>query len=127
MTTILFLIIIFISLEIFESNWQKADRFYDVIKNNYQIYEKNILLFFLLNPTFIFSIYLSIILKHYSFLMNTLIVLKFLDISFRLYLCQKIKNDEDISSLIPIDIEYNYALRYINVIIYPGIFILSLL
>ena len=127
MNTIYFLIIIFIALEIFESNWQKADKFYGVIKNNYIVYKKSIFLFILLNPTFIFSIYLAISLNHYSFLMNMIIVLKFVDISFRLNLCKKIDNDEDISSLIPVNIEYNLVYRYINVLIYPGTFFLSLL
>jgi len=125
--TLLLLLIIFISLEIFESNWQKANDFYGVIKNNYQIYNKNIFLFFILNPTFIFAIYLAIIFNNYGFLMNTIIVLKFVDISFRLNLCRKIDNNEDISSFVPYNMEYNNILRYINVILYPGTFILSIL
>ncbi|RLA83842.1 MAG: hypothetical protein DRG78_03215 [Epsilonproteobacteria bacterium] len=127
MITLLLLLIIFISLEIFESNWQKANDFYGVIKNNYQIYNKNIFLFFILNPTFIFAIYLAIIFNNYGFLMNTIIVLKFVDISFRLNLCRKIDNNEDISSFVPYNMEYNNILRYINVILYPGTFILSIL
>ncbi len=127
LNTLYFLIIIFIALELFESNWQKADRFYGVIKNNYTVYKKSVFLFFLLNPTFIFSIYLAISLNNYSFLMNMIIILKFVDISFRLNLCKKIDNNEDISTLIPIDIEYNLVYRYINVLIYPGTFFLSLL
>jgi len=127
LNTILFLIIVFIALEIFESNWQKADTFYGVIKNNYQIYSKSILLFFLLNPTFIFSIYLAVSLNHFSFLMNLIIILKFVDISFRLNLSKKIDNNEDISSIVPMDINYNVVLRYINVLIYPTLFFLSFL
>jgi len=126
LTTLFLLIIIFISLEIFESNWQKADSFYGVIKNNYQIYSKSIFLFFILNPTFIFSLYLAYTLNNFTFLMNTLIVLKFADISFKLHLMKKIQDDEEMSSLIPFDIPYNTMLRYINVILYPGIFILSI-
>ena len=127
MTTLILLIIIFISLEIFESNWQKADTFYGVIKNNYQIYSKSIFLFFILNPTFLFALYLANTLNNFTFLMNALIIVKFADISFRLHLMRKIQNDEDISSLVPLDIPYNNMLRYINVILYPSMFILSLL
>lgn len=127
MTTILILVIFFISLEVFESNWQKSNSFYGVIKNNYQVYEKNIFLYFLFNPTFFFSVYLAIIFNNFGFLMSSIIVLKFLDISFRLYLMSKIKNDEDITSLVPMDIEYTSSLRYFNVLLYPATFILSLL
>lgn len=125
MNTIYFLIIIFISLEIFESNWQKADKFYGVIQNNYNIYKKSIFFFFLLNPTFIFSIYLSVSLNNYDFLMNLIIIIKFVDISFRLNLCKKIDNDEDISLILPVNLEYNMVYRYINVLIYPATFFLS--
>jgi hypothetical protein len=125
--TLYFLVIIFVALELFESNWQKAATFYEVIQNNYTVYKKSIWLFFLLNPTFIFSIYLAISLSHYSFLMNLIIVLKFLDISFRLNLSKKIENDHDIASLVPVNIEYNIIYRYINVVVYPLTFFLSLL
>jgi len=126
-STVYFLIIIFIALELFESNWQKADKFYGVIENNYKAYKKSIFFFFLLNPTFIFSIYLAISLNHYTFLMNLIIIMKFVDISFRLNLCKKIDNNEDLSSIIPYNLEYNVVYRYINVLIYPMTFFLSLL
>ena len=125
MENILYLFIFFIALELFESNWQKADTFYGLIKNNYTAYKKGIFLYFLLNPTFIYSIYLSYSLKNYSFLMTLIIGLKFADISFRLHLMNKIDKDEDITGLIP-DMPMNWMLRYINVFIYPVSFILSL-
>jgi hypothetical protein len=125
--TPLFLLLIFIALEVFESSWQKADRFYGLVRNNYQAYKKSKLLFFLLNPSFIYAIYLAISLSNYSFLMNTIIVLKFVDIAFRVHLCTKIDNDEDISELIPYNLEYNFIYRYLNVLIYPLTFYLSLL
>jgi len=119
-TTPLYLTLIFFAgLEVFESNWQKSDKFAGVIKNNYLIYKKSVFLFILLNPTFIYALYLAISMNNYSFLMNLIIILKFVDISFRLHLCRKIDNNDDISKLIPYDMEYNFFLRYINVVIYP--------
>ena len=127
MTSLLILLVFFILLEIFESNWQKADTFYGVIKNNYQVYQKNIFLYFLLNPTFFFALYLAIKFNIFGFLMCSIIVLKFLDISFRLFLINKIQKDEDINYLVPIDIKYSLTLRYLNVVLYPTTFILALL
>lgn len=127
MTTILILVIFFISLEIFESTWQKSNSFYGVIKNNYKIYEKNIFLYFLFNPTFFFSVYLSMKFNNFGFLMSSIIVLKFFDISVRLFLMNKIQKDEDITYLVPIDIEYSVLLRYFNVLLYPVTFILAIL
>jgi len=125
MTTIIVLSVLFVCLELFESTWQKADTFYGVIKNNYNIYEKNIFIYFLFNPTFFFSLYLSMQFNNYGFLMSSIIVLKFLDISFRLLLMDKIQKNEDVSYLIPIDIEYSMLLRYFNVLLYPMTFILT--
>ncbi|MGB5867071.1 MAG: hypothetical protein WBG69_04260 [Arcobacteraceae bacterium] len=127
MTTILILLVFFISLEIFESNWQKAETFYGVIRNNYTVYNKNIFLFFILNPTFFYAIYLSMKFQNFGFLMSSIVILKFADISFRLFLMKKIQNDEEITSLVPLDIKYSFAIRYFNVILYPITFFLSLL
>jgi hypothetical protein len=127
LTTILFLILFFIALELFESNWQKADSFYGVIKNNYQIYSKSLVLFLLLNPSFIYSIYLAVTLNNFNFFMSSIIVVKFIDISFRLHLMKKIQNDEDITSTVPFDIPMNIYYRYINVLIYPMMFVFSVI
>ena len=127
MTSLLILLVFFTSLEIFESNWQKSDTFYGVIKKNYKVYEKSIFLYFFLNPTFYFSIYLSIKFNNFSFLMSSIVLMKFIDICFRLFLMNKIKNDEDITFIIPMDMRYTFVIRYFNVLLYPTIFFLSLL
>ncbi|MBD3840776.1 MAG: hypothetical protein IE909_02645 [Campylobacterales bacterium] len=125
MNDIIFLAIFFVALEFFESNWQKAPTFYGMLKNNYMIYEKSIFLFFLLNATFVYSIYLSYSLHNFSFLMMLIIGLKFADISFRLHLMSKIHKNEDISKLIPVDMPMNDWMRYFNVVAYPLTFLLS--
>ena len=125
MENVLYLFIFFIALELFESNWQKADTFYELIKNNYTAYKKGLFIYLFLNPTFIYSIYLSYSLHNYSFLMTLIIGLKFADIIFRLHLMNKIDKDEDITQIVP-DMPMNWMLRYINVFIYPTSFILSL-
>jgi len=119
MNIIIISVFILFLLEIFESKWQKSDSFYSLIKKNYQIYNKNIFIYFLFNPTFFFSIYLSIFFNNFGFFMSSIIVMKFLDISFKLFILNKINNDEDISYLVPMDIKYTLFLRYFNVILYP--------
>lgn len=59
--------------------------------------------------------------------MNAIIVLKFADISLRLHFCKKIDEGADMGELIPYNLEYNTTLRYLNVLIYPITFYLSLL
>lgn len=86
---IISLFLIFIAIEIFESNWQKSDTLHGVIYNNYTIYKKSILLFFLLNLSFIYSIFLVIYLQNNSFLMLSIVGVKFLDISLKLTIMKK--------------------------------------
>ncbi len=123
--SILICVIVFISLEVFESNWQKADSFYGVIENNYKVYQKGLIVYFLLNPTFVYSLFLAFYLNNFGFWISSIIVLKFADISFRLHLMQKIQKDESIQEIIPMDMNMNIYLRYINVVIYPLCFIFS--
>ena len=114
----IFIFSFFIALELFEVNWQKADSLFGLLRNNYKIYEKNIFLYFIMNPTFFYVLYLAVSLNNFSFWMNSIIVMKFLDISFRLYILNAIYNDKDIKHIIPLDINMSIYLRYMNLIIY---------
>ena len=118
MDTSIFLFSLFIALELFESNWQKSDTLYGLLNKNYLVYKKNMFLYFIMNPTFLFSLYLAITLNNFGFWMSSIIVLKFLDISMRLNIMNKIDKNEDITTLVPMDIDMNIYLRYMNLIIY---------
>lgn len=117
----------FFALELFESNWQKAPTFLGVLKNNYLVYKKSIFLYFLLNPTFIYALYLSITLNNFSFWMSSIVLLKFVDIAFRLHLITKIDNNESIDNLIPFDFKMSLPLRYMNAVLYPAMFVFAVI
>ncbi len=125
MIEIIIFLTVFIGLELFETNWQKATSFYELIKNNFNIYDASIWLYFSLNPTFIYALFLAIYLNNFTFWMSFIIVLKFADISFRLYLMQKISNDESITSVIPVDMPMTLPMRYFNVFLYPVAFLFA--
>ena len=126
MDTIIFLFSLFIVLELFESNWQKSDTLYGLLNKNYLVYKKNMFLYFIMNPTFLFSLYLAITLNNFGFWMSSIIVLKFLDISMRLNIMNKIDKNEDITTLVPMDIDMNIYLKYMNLIIYIPALIFAL-
>lgn len=126
MTTYILLTFIFLLLEFFESNWQKAPTLYGVIYNNYSMYEKNTLLYFLVNTTFIYSIFLAFYLNLFNFWMSSIIVIKFIDIAFRLHIINRLKCGSELSEFIPADINMNNLFRYLNVLIYPLSFIFAL-
>lgn len=122
---ILTLFIIFIFIELFESKWQKSQTLHGVLLNNLFIFNKNILLYFLFNTGFIYSIFLTIYLDNYTFMMLSIVFIKFFDIGLRLSIIQKINEGIQLNEIIP-DIEMKPLYRYLNVIAYPITFLFSI-
>jgi len=119
MTNIYILISVLIFLELFESTWQKAPNLYGMMNNNYVIFQKNIFTYFLLNPTFIYSMFLAFYLNLFNFWMSSIIVMKFVDISFRLHIITKMGQGIELNQILPLDINMNNYFRYLNAVIYP--------
>jgi len=119
MMQILILVSILIFLELFESSWQKAPTLHGMMNNNYAIFQKNILSYFLLNPTFIYSIFLCFYLSSFNFWLSSIVVIKFVDIAFRLHIISKMNSGVDLNELLPMDIPMNNIFRYFNVLLYP--------
>ena len=119
------LFLIFIALEFFESTWQKSDTLYGLIYNNFSIFNKNIILYFLLHTTFFYTIFVSFYLNNFNFWMSSILVIKFLDISFKLTIMQKLSSGKDLNEIIPMNINMNLAFRYMNLIIYPLTFLFA--
>ena len=122
---ILSLFLIFVALELFESNWQKSDTLYGLLNNNFQIFQKNIFLYFLLHLTFFYTIFVSFYLNNFSFWMSSILIIKFLDISFKLSLMKKLSNGTNIEEIIPFNMTMIPILRYMGVIIYPLSFLFA--
>lgn len=118
------LFLIFIAVELFESNWQKSDTLYELLANNYKIYKSNLFIYFLLNTGFLYSIFLVIYLQNNSFLMLSIVGVKFLDIVFKLNIMSKISQDFPLENILP-NIKMNLVFRYINVLIYPILFLFA--
>jgi len=127
MTQILILVCILIFLELFESSWQKAPTLYGMMKNNYAIFKKNIFSYFLLNPTFIYSIFLCFYLSSFNFWLSSIVVVKFVDISFRLHIISKMNYGVDLNELLPMDVTISNFFRYFNILLYPMLLVFALL
>ena len=119
------LFLIFVALEFFESKWQKSDTLYGLLNNNFQIFQKNIFLYFLLHLTFFYTIFVSFYLNNFSFWMSSILIIKFLDISFKLSLMKKLSNGTNIEEIIPFNMTMVPILRYMGVIIYPLSFLFA--
>lgn len=121
---ILSLFFIFIAIELFETNWQKANSIHGILLNNYKVYRYNIFLFFLLNFSFIYSIFLVIYLQNNSFWMLSIVGIKFLDIAFKLNIMSKINENIPLEDIMP-NIRIGLLFRYANVVIYPITFLIA--
>lgn len=119
------LLLIFIAVEFFESNWQKSDSMYGLIANNYKIYQKNIFLYFTLHLSFFYTIFVSLYLNNFSFWMSSILIIKFLDIAFKLNMMKKFSNGFSIEEVMPINVKMTIIFRYMNVLIYPISFIFA--
>jgi hypothetical protein len=119
------LFLIFIAVEFFESNWQKSDSIHGLITNNYKIYQKSIFLYFTLHLSFFYTIFVSMYLNNFSFWMSSILVIKFLDIAFKLNMMQKISKGSNVEEVMPINIKMTPLFRYMNVLIYPLSFIFA--
>tara|TARA_B100001063_G_scaffold179147_1_gene168199 strand:- start:2804 stop:3190 length:387 start_codon:yes stop_codon:yes gene_type:complete len=121
----LYLLLIFIAVELFESNWQKSDSMYGLILNNFRMYKKSIFLYFTLHLSFFYTIFVSIYLVNFSFWMSSILVIKFLDIAFKLNMMKKLSNGSSVEEVMPINVKMIPLFRYMNVIIYPLSFVFA--
>lgn len=116
------LLLIFFAVELFESNWQKNDTLYGLIQNNYIIYKKNIFLYLLLHVSFFYSLGLIMYLNNFNFWMVSIVVVKFLDMAFKLSMMKKLDDGLSMEEVMPINMNMTPIIRYFNVLIYPFCF-----
>ena len=119
------LLLIFIAVEFFESNWQKSDSMHGLISNNFKMYKKNIFLYFTLHLSFFYTIFISIYMNNFSFWMSSILVIKFLDIAFKLNMMHKLSHGLPLEELMPINLNMTPLFRYLNVLIYPLSFVFA--
>ncbi len=96
MENIYVLVIIYIALELFEIQWQKAKNLIGILSRLYRYYNKNIILFFLMHPTFYFGIGLAMI-TDLAFAAVVLVFIKTVDMATKILLIQQIFEKQEIS------------------------------
>lgn len=120
------LLFIFFFLEFFESSWQKSDTLFGLVNNNFNIYKKNIFLYFVLHTTFFYTIFLSFYFNNFGFWMSSIFIVKFADIAFKLSIMKKLSHGITIENIIPMNINMTPLFRYFNVLIYPLTFLFAI-
>ena len=97
MENIYLLIILYIALELFEIQWQKADTLMNILGQLYRYYHKNLILFFMMHPTFYFGIALAMI-TDFSFSALALVFIKTVDMATKILLIQQVFEKKELSA-----------------------------
>ena len=90
MESIVSIILILVLLELFEAWWQRAETLFDVLAQGYRYYQKSIFLFLLMHPTFYYILFVILVTKVFNGWMVAILLLKMVDIFFKLTLMNKI-------------------------------------
>lgn len=97
MENIYLLLIVYIALELFEIQWQKAGNLIGILAKLYRYYSKNIILFFLMHPTFYFGIGLAMI-TDLAFSAVALVFIKTVDMATKILLIQQVFEKKELSA-----------------------------
>ncbi|NWF66668.1 MAG: hypothetical protein HXX81_04275 [Campylobacterales bacterium] len=129
MENILLIAIILFCLEIIEAIWQKGGSFKEIVKNLYFYYNNNPILFFIRHFSLYYCLFIMISLNIYNLLLISIIIVKFIDISIKLYIFDKINNNDKnfLELFFSQDMEVSNRLKFLNVIIYPVLLFISLM
>lgn len=97
MENIYLILIVYIALELFEVQWQKAPNLIGVLSRLYRYYSTNIILFFLMHPTFYVGIGLAM-LTDLAFSAVALVFIKTVDIATKILLLQQVFEKKTLSA-----------------------------
>jgi hypothetical protein len=121
--------IIYISCELFELFYvQKGETVSSYILNLSRLYERGIVYFLCMHPSFYAAIFAAIYFNNFSFLIMLLIILKASDIILKLILLDKIAKAEPLgifAQMLERDIPLNFPLKAAVTLFYAVIFYIN--
>jgi len=124
--TLLNYLLLYVALEIYEVQWQKANTMIGMLARMYEQYRKNIFVFLLMNPTFSFALMFAMITNYNE---NALILLgiKTIDLALKMVLIKKVFVDKELSEEMTLALlaPLNKFMPYIGLIVYPPLIFLA--
>ncbi|MEN8148131.1 MAG: hypothetical protein ABFR02_11015 [Campylobacterota bacterium] len=97
MENIYLAVAVYIALELFEIQWQKAENLIGILGRLYRYYKRNIILFFIMHPTFYFGIGLAMI-TDLAFSAVALLAIKTVDMATKILLIQQVFEKKELSA-----------------------------
>ena len=118
--TLLNYLILYILLELYEVQWQKANTMIGMLARMYEQYKKSAFVFLLMHPTFYFAI-MFVLVSHYNEYAITLLVIKGIDVATKMVLIKKVFIDKDLSEEMTFSLlsPLHKLLPYSGLLVYP--------
>jgi len=120
-------VFLFILLEIYEVQWQKAQTVMGMLARMYQHYSKSIFLFLIMHPTFYFSIGF-VMLSNYNGYAMMLLFIKTIDIATKILLIEQVFRKKELSKdlILTLLTPIHSWLPYLGVIVYPPLIVMAM-
>lgn len=113
-------IIIYIFLEIYEVQWQKATTMIGMLARMHEYYKKSVFLFLIMHPTFYFSIFIMLV-SNYNMYAVFFFSIKVLDIGMKIMLIKQVFIDKEISHELSLALlaPLHKFLPFMGLVVYP--------
>ena len=120
METIYTIMTAYIVLELFEAHWQKADSLMGMLLRMYHHYQKSIVWFLILHPTFYFTIWL-VMATDFNGYAAIMLFIKTVDVATKILLIQQVFEKRELSQEMSMMLltPLHPVLPYIGLFIYP--------
>ncbi|MDY0232865.1 MAG: hypothetical protein RBS11_02420 [Sulfurimonas sp.] len=125
--SILNYVVLFVLLETYEVYWQKAPTIMGMLIRMHKYYSRSIFLFFVMQPTFYFSIGFAM-LTDYHWASILMLLIKTSDIATKILLLEQVFVKRELSHELSLILlaPINSFLPYLGILTYPIFIILSL-
>lgn len=116
----LLIMFVYLLLEFYEIQWQRADSMMGMLIRMYPYYKKSSFLFFAMHPTYYYVIFLLMAMNEYSILLLMLFI-KTVDIAAKVLLIQQVFEKRQLSHEMSLMLltPLHPLMPYIGMLIYP--------
>lgn len=116
----LLIMFVYLLLEFYEIQWQRADSMMGMLIRMYPYYKKSPFLFFAMHPTYYYVIFLLMAMNEYSILLLMLFI-KTVDIAAKVLLIQQVFEKRQLSHEMSLMLltPLHPLMPYIGMLIYP--------
>jgi hypothetical protein len=120
-------ILLFVLLEFYEVNWQKAPSIMGMLIRMHKYYSKNIILFLIMQPTFYFAIGFAMLTNYHPSAM-ILLFIKTADIATKILLIEQVFKKRELTQELSLVLlaPINSFLPYMGLAIYPVLIALAI-